>query len=103
MLTKRAFLYTTCLSVISLYTTACATIPQPAVEIRTVEVPVPVACLSAEQLAQMPEPPLVGDQLGRTPETAEADRDILGASALLLRAWGRELFAAHAGCAEVES
>ena len=95
---KRGFLYTFSLCVSSLCISACQH-TQPAVDVRIQEVPVPVPCLTREQLDQMPEPPLVGDQLGRTPETAAQDRDILGASALLLRAWGRELFAAHEGCA----
>lgn len=77
---------------------------EPAVEIRTVEVPVPTACLTQEQLAEdrFQEPSLVGDRLGRTPETAMQDRDILGASALALRAWGKLLRAAHEGCAAVD-
>ncbi|UPT53068.1 hypothetical protein [Synechococcus phage Yong-M3-232] len=73
---------------------------QPAVEIREVPVPVPQPCLSKDDLAALPEPEMVGDRLGRTPETAERDRDILASSALDLRAWGRALFAAHAACAE---
>ena len=80
----------------------CST-TQPAVEVRTVQVPVAQPCLSKEQLASDPrfqEPPLVGDKLKRTPEGAAHDRDILGASALLLRAWGKELRVAHEGCAE---
>lgn len=94
---KRQMLF--CLAPVFL--AACAT-PQPGIEIRTVEVPVPQPCLSKEQLAEprFAEPPLVGDRLGRVPETAAQDRDILGASALMLRAWGKELFAAHKACAE---
>ena len=79
---------------------ACATTSQPAVQIRTVEVPVPVACLTQEQLDELPEPALVGDRLGRTPETAEQDRDILAASALRLRVWGRTLYFANLACAD---
>lgn len=75
---------------------------QSGIEVRTVQVPVPQPCLTKEELEkpEYQEPPLVGDRLGRTPETAAQDRDILGASALLLRAWGKLLRAAHEGCAE---
>lgn len=90
-----------CILMAPLVLAACSH-TEPGIEVRTVEVPVPQPCLTKEQLAKprFQEPPLVGDQLGRTPETAEADRDILGASALLLRAWGKELSAALHGCAE---
>lgn len=77
---------------------------EPGIEVRTVEVPVPQPCLTQEQLAEerFQEPPLIGELLGRTLETAAADRDLLGASALALRAWGKELRAAHEGCASQE-
>jgi hypothetical protein len=78
---------------------ACAH-TDPAIEIREVPVPVPQPCLTKEQLAALPEPATVGHRLGRTPETAEQDRDILAVSALELRAWGKTLFAAHKACAE---
>lgn len=93
--------YLVCLSCM-LVLQACATTQQPAIQVREVPVPVPQPCLTKEELEEdkFQEPPLVGDQLGRTPEAAEQDRDILGASAQLLRAWGKELFAAHEGCAE---
>lgn len=80
----------------------CTTTPEPAVKIVTQEVPVPQPCLTQEQLEEerFKEPPRVGNQLGRTPETAMDDRDILAQSALLLRAWGKDLRAAHEGCAE---
>lgn len=84
--------------VASVALTACQH-AQPAVEVREVLVPSPQPCLSAEILAENPEPPLVGDRLGRIPETAEADRDILAASALSLRAWGKWLYAANLACA----
>ena len=73
---------------------------EPGIKVVEVEVPVPQPCLTAEQLAALPEPELVGDRLGRTPETAAQDRDILAASALRLRVWGKTLFAAHQACAE---
>lgn len=78
---------------------ACAH-TEPAIEIREVPVPVPQPCLSKEQLAALPEPETVGHRLGRTPESAERDRDILAVSALDLRAWGKALFAAHRACAD---
>lgn len=78
---------------------ACQT-TQPAIEVREIEVPVPQPCLTQEQLAELPEPDLIGDRLGRTPETAEADRDILAATNLRLRAWGRTLYFANVACAE---
>lgn len=81
---------------------ACAH-TEPGIQTIEVEVPVPQPCLTEEQLddPRFQEPPLVGDQLGRVPETAARDRDILAASAILLRAWGRDLFAAHEACASV--
>lgn len=84
--------------ILAVMLSACAH-TEPAIEIREVPVPVPQPCLSKEELAALPEPETVGHRLGRTPETAEQDRDILAVSALDLRAWGRTLFAAHAACA----
>lgn len=79
---------------------ACQT-TQPAVQVREVEVPVPVPCLSRAQMEEdrFQEPPLVGDRL--TGDEA-VDLSIVSASALLLRAWGKELLAAHEGCASVD-
>lgn len=66
---------------------ACKTTAPP-IEVRTVEVPTPVACV---ELAQIPaEPPLIGDQL-----TGDAQHDlgVVAPSALELRKWGRSLIA----------
>lgn len=86
--------------------TACMACQHTEPGIRTVEVevPVPQPCLTQEQLAEdrFQPPPLIGHLLGRTPETAEQDRDILAATALRLRAWGTELLAAHLACAAQE-
>ncbi len=67
---------------------------QPAVEIRTVKVPTPVPCLAADEIPA--EPSTVADQLTGN---AAADLPIVAASALMLRAWGREMFAALDACA----
>lgn len=67
---------------------------QPGVKIQRVEVPVPQPCLPADQIPA--EPPRVADQLTGN---AAVDLPIVAASALLLRAWGRELAAAHRACA----
>lgn len=66
---------------------------QPAVEIRTVEVAVPRACVPVDEIP--PEPETVADQLtGR----AADDTITLAESALRLRAWGRELAALLRAC-----
>lgn len=87
--------------------TACMACQHTEPGIRTVEVevPVPQPCLTEEQLAEdrFQPPPLVGNMLGRTPETAEQDRDILAGSVLRLRAWGMDLLAAHVACAKDEN
>jgi len=71
---------------------ACQT-TQPAVEVRTVEVAVPRACIPADQIPA--EPATVADQLtGR----AASDTLVLAESALTLRAWGRELAALLRAC-----
>lgn len=67
---------------------------QPGVKIQRVEVPVPQPCLPADQIPA--EPPRVADQLTGN---AAVDLPIVAASALLLRAWGQELAAAHRACA----
>ena len=72
--------------------TACAH-QQPAVEVRTVEVAVPRACVPADQIPAEPE--TVADQLTGQ---AGADTLILAESALQLRAWGRELAALLRAC-----
>ena len=74
--------------------TACSH-TEPGIRVERVEVPVPVPCLPLDQIPA--EPPLVGDQLTGLPAQ---DLPIVAASALRLRAWGRELFAAHVACAE---
>ena len=72
---------------------ACQT-PEPGVEVIEVEVPVPQPCLPADQIPG--EPPMIGDMLTGI---ATDDLPIVAASALRLRAWGRELHAAHVACA----
>lgn len=66
----------------------------PGIEVRTVEVPVAVPCLPAEQIPT--EPPLVGDRLTGDPA---ADIAVIAPSALLLRDWGRQMHAALTACA----
>lgn len=78
----------------ALLLSACTT-TQPAVEIRTVRVPSPVPCLPKDRIPA--EPDTVADQLTGN---AAADLPIVAASALLLRAWGREMRAALVSCAE---
>lgn len=66
---------------------ACAT-NEPAIEVRTVEVPTPVACVVE---ADVPvEPVQIADQLTGN---AMHDLGVVAASALELRAWGRSLHA----------
>lgn len=59
---------------------------------KVVRVPVPVTCVQGEI---PPEPPTVADRLDGN---AEHDIGIIAASALRLRAWGRELSAIVKGC-----
>ena len=73
--------------------TACASNEPIAVQIKEVQVPVPVACVKADQIP--PEPGKVGDQLTGNPVT---DAMILAESALELRKWGGELKALVNGC-----
>lgn len=73
--------------------TACTRDPG-GIEIRTVEVPTAVPCLPVEKIPA--EPPLVDDHLTGN---ADADVNIIGASALLLRAWGTQMQAALVECA----
>ena len=56
------------------------------VDVRTVEVPTPVACVDPADIPQEPEQ--VGDQFNGD---AKHDLQILAPSALELRKWGREL------------
>lgn len=73
--------------------TACQT-TQPGIEVRTVEVPVPQPCLPPDQIPV--EPPTVGHLLNGA---AAHDLSIVTESALLLRAWGKEMHAALTACA----
>lgn len=72
---------------------ACQT-PEPGVQVIEVEVPVPQPCLPADQIPE--EPAMISNMLTGI---ATDDLPIVAASALRLRAWGRELHAAHAACA----
>lgn len=69
--------------------------PQPGIEVRTVQVPVPVPCMDKADIPA--EPATVGERL--TGDKAK-DFDILAPSALQLRAWGRKLHAAMTECAK---
>jgi hypothetical protein len=73
---------------------ACET-TQPGVEVRTVQVPTPVACLPADQIPAEPE--TVSHLLTGV---AAHDLAIVAASALELRAWGQEMAAALKACAD---
>ena len=68
---------------------------QPGIEVRTVQVPTPVACLARDQIPA--EPPQVGSQLNGN---AAHDLALVAESALLLRAWGQEMHAALSACAD---
>lgn len=70
---------------------------EPGIRVERVPTPVPQPCLTAEQLAELEEPPQIGDRITGDPVV---DIVIVVASNLRLRAWGRELFAAHDACAE---
>lgn len=80
---------------ISAITLAGCQTTQPAVEVRTIRTPVPTPCLPADRIPA--EPPTVADSLTGN---AAADLPIVAASALTLRAWGRELSAALTACAD---
>lgn len=67
---------------------------EPGIEVRTVEVPVPVACLPADKIPA--EPARVGDRLTGEPAV---DLAIVSSSALALRAWGQTMHAALTACA----
>lgn len=68
---------------------------EPGIEVRTVEVPVPGPCVPHDQIPA--EPATVGDRLTGDPVL---DLPTVAASALALRAWGREMEAALIACAE---
>lgn len=74
---------------------ACGGDERPAIEVRTVEVPVPQPCLDADEIPD--EPARVADLL-----TGEAAHDlrIVSQSALALRIWGQGMHAALVACAE---
>lgn len=63
--------------------------------IRVEPVPVPVAARCVDLATVPPEPPHVDQQL-----TGDADRDVntVAASAIVLRAWGRQLLAVVQEC-----
>ena len=69
----------------------------PAISIRTVEIPVPQPCMDAEDIPS--EPASVGHLITGAAENAAAERDVLAALVLRLRAWGRPMEAAHRACA----
>ena len=72
---------------------------QPAIEVRTVEVPVPVACVD--------EPTLVKAESGKPADdvtlTGDANRDLpkVAERALRWKAYATDLFAIVSGCAVV--
>lgn len=74
---------------------ACATAKEPGIEIREVEVPVPVACVEAEQIPA--EPGAVKHLLTGV---ARADLSIVAESALELRKYAGELRALLVACTE---
>lgn len=67
---------------------------EPGIRVERVEVPVPVACLPANQIPTEPE--RVGDRLTGEPAV---DLAIVSSSALALRAWGKTMHAALTACA----
>lgn len=73
---------------------ACQTTQPVGIQVREVEVAVPVACVTPEQIPA--EPPRVGDTLTGN---AVVDLSIVAASALELRKWGQEQAAILQGCA----
>lgn len=81
------------LYIFALALAGCAT-DQGGIEVRTVEVPTPVECVPANEIPE--EPPTVSDRLTGS---AAVDLAIIAESALLLRAWGKEMHAALTACA----
>jgi hypothetical protein len=77
---------------------ACArpAVPPPAVEVRTVTVDRPVAVPCVRKSDIPAEPAKIGDRLTGD---ARRDLDLVSASALRLRAWGRQMVAVLTGCA----
>jgi hypothetical protein len=75
----------------------CATTraAEPAVEVRTVEVRVPVAVRCVDPADVPAEPAQVGSRLSGQ---AAHDADLLASSAIQLRQWGRELRALITPC-----
>jgi hypothetical protein len=78
---------------LALLLTACGPKAPIAVEVRTVEVPVPVACVKPDQIPA--EPPSIRAQLTGNPVV---DVMVLAESALALRKWGQEQNALLTGC-----
>lgn len=77
---------------------ACATVSEPGIDVRTVEVPTPVPCVNEADIKA--EPDLVGTLLNGD---AVHDLGIVSPSALELRLWGRSLLALIVpGCTIVE-
>lgn len=68
---------------------------EPGIRIQRVEVPVPSPCVPRDQIPA--EPATVGDRLTGDPVL---DLPTVAASALALRAWGREMEAALIACGE---
>jgi hypothetical protein len=87
--------FSAALGVISLAGCAGANRTPPAVEVRVqrVEIPVAVACI--DKTAIPAEPVMIA---GRLTGNASQDLDLVSASALRLRVWGRELRAMLGGC-----
>lgn len=82
------------IAILALFALPACQSPAPVgIEVRTVEVPTPVACIKADQLP--PEPARVGSSLTGN---AVLDLAIVSASALELRRWGEEQAALLAGC-----
>lgn len=82
------------LAILSALALAACNHTQPGVEIRTVKVPTPVACLPADRIPA--EPGTVSHLLNGV---AAHDLAVVAASALDLRAWGQEMAAALKACA----
>ena len=74
--------------VLALMVAGCSHTQTPAIEVRTVEVQVPVAVPCVDESDIPAEPGKVGDELNGD---AAHDADILASVAIELRQWGREL------------
>lgn len=77
----------------SLFLLAACSHAEPGIEIRTVEVPVPVSCVTAAQIPAVPEK--VGHLLTGN---AVHDLSVVAESALELRKYAGELRALLVGC-----